>query len=109
MDYRKSLRTLAVVSAVAGLSACTSWVDLTPEGEQVTVVGLEHVTTCNRLGKTTSKTTDNLGIVNRTAKTVREEVEYLARNEAAKMGGDTIVPISELQEGRQEFAVYRCR
>jgi hypothetical protein len=33
----------------------------------------------------------------------------LARNEAALMGGDTVVAESPVKDGRQLFGVYRCR
>lgn len=45
---------------------------------------------------------------NRDAKKVSDELADLARNEAALMRGDTIVPISEINEGRRSFGVYQC-
>ena len=32
----------------------------------------------------------------------------LARNAAADMGGDTIVPTSAVNEGKRSYAVYKC-
>jgi hypothetical protein len=35
-------------------------------------------------------------------------MQALARNSAADMGGDTVVPVSEIQDGKQTFEVYKC-
>jgi len=40
--------------------------------------------------------------------TIQGELESLARNEAALMGGDAIVPASAIERGRQTFDVYLC-
>jgi hypothetical protein len=45
----------------------------------------------------------------RTQRKVHEELESLARNEAATMGGNAVAPTGEPAEGRQSFDVYRCR
>jgi len=39
---------------------------------------------------------------------VQENVNVTARNSAASMGGDTIVPVAPLADGKQTFEVYRC-
>jgi hypothetical protein len=33
----------------------------------------------------------------------------LARNEAVKLKGDTIVPATDMKDGEQTFNVYRCQ
>ena len=37
-----------------------------------------------------------------------EELRIVARNSAARMGGDTIVPLTVIEEGQQTFVVYKC-
>ena len=39
---------------------------------------------------------------------MRDELEVMARNEAAKMDADTIRPLGEPREGEQTFASYAC-
>ena len=39
---------------------------------------------------------------------VKKELEALARNSAANMDGDTVVPITDIEDGKRTFAVYRC-
>jgi len=89
------------------LSAC-SWVKLTPEGEKVTVAKAAHVVNCKFAGTTTVSVKSDMASVDRDIKTVKTELETLARNEASKLKGDTIVPVSEIKDGEQTFKVYKC-
>ncbi len=94
-----------LVTAIAGCS----WVSLSPGGERVRLMKPEEVTVCQKLGRTTATTsTTVLGFIGRGYPTVAEEVQYLGRNEAAKMGGDSIAPEGGIEGGRQVFGVYRC-
>ena len=69
----------------------------------------EEVTVCQKLGRTTAtSSTTVLGFIGRSYPTVAEEVQQLGRNEAAKMGGDSIAPEGGIEGGRQTFGVYRC-
>jgi hypothetical protein len=88
-------------------TACT-WVETTPGGEKVRVLDADEVTSCKKLGTTTSALKDKIAGVNRSAEKVKKELETLARNTAADLGGDTVVATSEVLEGRQTFTVYRC-
>ena len=94
--------------AAALLSGCGHWVKLTPGGEAVRVADLDQVGECRRRGETTSYTREKIGGVGRSVGAVAEEMQYLARNTAADMGGDTIVPLGPIHEGKQRFAIYRC-
>jgi hypothetical protein len=87
--------------------ACT-WVKLSEEGKAVRVAKQGEITGCDSKGRTHAQTTDRVVIFARRDQPIRLELESLARNEAALMGGDTIVPASSLERGRQTFDVYRC-
>ena len=104
----KSLYKITLLLAVALLGGCT-WVTLNPAGEQVLVASMEEVGGCKRLGKTTVSTLSKLAGFNRYEKSMEDELNKLARNSAADMGGDTVVPISPIEDGTQVFGVYRCR
>lgn len=93
---------LLVVSAFL-LSAC-SWVELTPEGKKIRVLSASEVSTCKKLGNTSVSVAD----LNRKDEVIADNLETLARNAAGEMHGDTIVPVSKVEEGKQKFAVYRC-
>lgn len=101
------MRFLALILSIALLPACT-WVKLTEEGESVTVVA-SVPDSCKRLGSTTSSTKADLASIDRSSKKVATELTTLARNSAAKMGGDTISAESEVSDsGEQTFGIYRC-
>jgi len=44
----------------------------------------------------------------RPVETVSKELRLVARNSAARMGGDTIVPLTVIEKGEQTFEVYKC-
>ncbi len=88
------------------LSAC-SWVELTPEGEKVTVAKAEHITNCKFTG-TTTVSVRSTAVGDRDMAKIKTELETLARNEASKLKGDTVVPVTEIKDGEQTFKVYQC-
>ena len=53
-------------------------------------------------------TADNIAVIKRSAKKVQEELDALAKNEAAERGADSIVRTSKVIEGKQSFDLYRC-
>ncbi|MGQ9424952.1 DUF4156 domain-containing protein [Gilvimarinus sp. F26214L] len=104
----RSWKLLTASVVLLTLNAC-SWVKLTPGAEQVYLRTQDQVAGCQRIGQTTSQVMDKVGFLDRSERKKAEELVTLARNEAASMGGDSIVPLSEPTAGRQQFAVYRCR
>ncbi len=102
---RSTLLWLAA-SAIAG--GC-SFMDLTKEGEGVRVATADAVAACTGLGRTTASVVAEVASIPRHPDAVKENIEVTARNSAASMGGDTIVPASPIAEGKQTFEVYRCR
>lgn len=103
-----SIRGFILFLVVLLPSACT-WVKLNPAGEQVQVLTMEAVTDCKRVGKTTVSTLAKVVGLNRYQESMQDELNKMARNSAAELGGDTVVPISAIEDGRQVFAVYRCK
>jgi uncharacterized protein DUF4156 len=100
---------IALLSTTALLAGACSWVELTPAGQNVHVGTMAEAMHCEKLGATHAKTSTKVGLFSRSAKKVDEEIEFLARNEAAEMGGNTIVaqgPTSS--EGRRSYDVFRC-
>lgn len=101
---------LAAVAGTALLAGACTWVKLTTPGEGVHVGTVNEVAACQKLGATHAKTSAKAGIFTRGTKKVDTELDTLARNEAADMGGDVIVaqgPTSS--EGRRSYDVYRCK
>lgn len=104
-------KNILLVFLAVMLVACASWVELTPSGEKTRVLSADEVTSCKKVGTTTAYLRQRVGIVKLNDKKVVHELETLARNSAANMGGDTIVAKGDPQDGKQvyqEFDVYRC-
>jgi hypothetical protein len=100
---------IAWIASLALLAGGCTWVKLTPEGESVRVGTMAQVARCEKLGATHAKTSTKVGIFSRGPKKIDEEIEYLARNEAAEMGANTIVPQGPTSsEGRRSYDVFRC-
>ena len=98
-----------VLFALAPLLGACAWVSLTDGGREVQALRAAEATECRKIGQTTSQTTHRILIFGRSQGRVQEELDALAKNEAAEMGGDAIVPRGSAERGRQTFDVYRCR
>ena len=94
------------IAATLAISAC-SGIKLTDEGEKVRILDPGEVGTCRELGRTNTSVTAKI-IVDRPEETIRKELQIIARNSAARMGGDTIVPLTVIENGSQSFVVYKC-
>ncbi len=97
--------TLSIVMLC--LSACT-WVEPTKEGSNVTLVKPYNIKACTKLGTTTANTKYEVGFITRDEEQVTEELITLARNGAARMGGDSIVEKGPAVKGVMSFDVYKC-
>jgi len=100
---RRSLFALLCLT----VSAC-AWVTLTPGGEKVRVLDAGEVSACKELGNTTVSLLAKVAGINRNEAQVEKELSLLARNSAADMGGDTVVPITAVKEGKRAYTVYKC-
>ena len=102
-----------VKSLAAGLLAASmmpgcTWVHLKPQAEKVRILAAQEVGQCREVGRVITTTKDKIGFIPRYKDSVQEEVNFLARNNAADMGGDTLVASGPLVDGEQAFKVYRC-
>ncbi len=100
--YRLTIPAILVLAA----GGCT-WIELTDAGAAVRQGTPTAVQDCRLVGTVTSTTQDRVLLKRGRAK-VAEELIVLARNEAATLGGDVIVPAGPMRDGRQDFSVFRC-
>ena len=98
-------RTLLFTIAAVTLTSC-SWVKLTPEGQNVEVMNQADLANCERTGTTTVEVLDKV-LLERNPEKVEQELQTLARNRAAGRG-DVIVASSVIEDGEQQFVIYRC-
>ena len=99
------LSLAALTLLVAG---CTWGIKLSEAGKQVRTAWSQDVTQCKQLGKVTVSVMDRVGPVDRNDIKVRDELEVMARNEAAGMGADTVKPLGEPVDGEQAWGAYQC-
>ena len=104
----KAIYRILVVMLAFVLAGC-QWVKATDESSNVSLKDdVKGVIDCQLLGTASSYVKTKIGIFSRGKAKVAEELALLAKNEAAKMGGDTIVAASDVEDSRQSFDVYRC-
>lgn len=102
-------KRLILVSACLALTSCTSFVKLTPEGDNVAVLTAAEVSRCNRTGDLVVSVLDRITGIDRPSAKVERDLNSLARNDAATRGADTVVPTSEIYNGKRNYDIYRCR
>lgn len=90
------------------VAACT-WVKPTTGSQKVVLANTGEVAGCSKKGVTTSKTVGKILFIPRSKEKVFTELVLLAKNEAAVMGGDTVVAQAAKEPGTREFGVYKCR
>jgi len=90
------------------MAAGCAFVSPTPEGEQVRLISVRQAASCRKIGKTAVSVLAKIGFVERSREKMGEELEILAKNSAASMGGNVIVRVSGIKDGEQSFDVYKC-
>ena len=98
---------LLCVAAAVPLAGCT-WVPIAPAAREVTVLR-EAPVGCGKVGEIDVEVTDKLVVYQRNPLRVAEELETLARNQAAGIPATHIHPLAAPDEGRQRFAAWRCK
>jgi hypothetical protein len=101
-------KTLLLLVPVLLLGACSWGITLDDAGKQVRTAWNSDISQCRDLGKVTVSVMDHVGPVDRNDIKVRDELEVMARNEAAKMNADTIKPLGEPADGSQAWGAYQC-
>jgi hypothetical protein len=102
------LRYVFLVSAtLAGMQACT-WVKSSDSGNVVHVAYDGNVSGCRDVGQVNVTVADHVAFYHRPSLKVRDELETLARNQAAAIPADTIKATSDPVDGSQSFQAYVC-
>jgi hypothetical protein len=92
----------------ASLSACTL-IPMKPGADKVVVSEESKVAACDNKGATTVSVIHQAGGFNRLPEVVADDLARLASNDAVDLGGDTIVPIGAVADGKRKFGIYKCR
>ncbi len=100
-------KVILLLALLVGLGGCT-YVKVSPEAEGVRVAAaVDAVKACKKLGSTTVSVVAKV-LLERGKNKVASELSALARNQAAKLGGDTVVPVSDVYDGQRKFDIYQC-
>ena len=98
---------ILLLGVATALTAC-SFVSLDPQARDVMVQNDANVLKgCKFLGNTTVSLWSKAETFQR-HDTVKDQLDTLARNEAATMGGDRITPYSAINNGKRTYSVYKC-
>ena len=93
---------------LAFVPAC-SWVAVEPGAEDVLVLPAERLTAqCKSLGSVTVSVLEKVAVLERHDEEVIQDLNVLARNHAAKTGGDTVVARGPVEDGARRYEVFRC-
>ena len=103
----KIVSGLAIALLLPVLSACT-WVPLSDEGARVQLRTLDQARACEQESRVTVSVKDKIAGIARNEDKMRGELETLARNEAARVGGNAVAAESEPTDGRQVFLIDHC-
>src|SRR5688572_12925840 len=102
------LPALLLTATVLAATGCT-WVQMAPEASAVRVVPIGAAPAgCELQQEIEVSVTGKVGFWERNTLRAREELETLARNEAADLKADTLQPLEEPRGDQQRFAAYRC-
>ena len=104
----RAINNILLIAAVTLVVSSCAAIKLTADGEKVRVLAPNEVSSCKKLGQTNTSVTDNVVGINRPIEALERELVIIARNSASNMGGDTIVPLTVIEGGKQSFIVYKC-
>ncbi|MHC1478715.1 DUF4156 domain-containing protein [Frateuria aurantia] len=93
---------------VLALSACSWGIKLNDGGQRVHTAWNRDVSACRFMGKVTVSVADHVGPMSRNDIKVRDELEIMARNEAAELSADTVKPLGQPHDGEQAWGAYAC-
>lgn len=103
----RSTLTAGLVAVAITLAGCT-FVKLTPEGKTVDIRANSSTAACKKIGTLSVSGVSKVGFIDRKGSTVSNELTSQARNDAAGMGANVLVPKGEPVDGKQQFVAYSC-
>ena len=104
----QTVKLLIPLLMIAPLAACSWGIKLDSAGSKVRVAWNDDVSACRNLGKITVSVLGKVGPMNRSQVKINDELEVMARNEAAGMQADTIKPLADAANGEQSWGAYVC-
>ena len=105
----RSLAITSLVTVAAFAGGCT-WVAPSPEavGKGIAVMDGADVTHCRLMARTDLSVPDKLGTLQRLSEDMQNDLQTLAKNQAAAAGDDTVAPLTTQAGGKQTWGLYAC-
>lgn len=101
-------RMIVPVVGALMVSGC-SFVNLNPKAQDVLLLKPYQARECDQLRRSTSQVLSKIWFINRSKDAMEDELVILAKNTAADLGGNAVVPDSEIVDGKQTFVIYNCQ
>ena len=101
------MRNQILLYAVTLLFSGCTFVELSDQGALVKQRAEEDTVNCELVADVSSQTKDKI-LIDRSDTSVRGELAILARNKAAEIGANVIVPSTARDGGVQGFKAYLC-
>ena len=104
----KKLQISAIVISLNLILTSCSFVSVDNQANDVIVSpNAKALSRCKFLGNANVSLWSKAGWV-QTKEKLELELDNLARNEAIKLGGNAVTPVSEIQNGKRTYGVYTC-
>ena len=104
---KKMLINTLLLGSLMSISAC-SFVSLNSDAENITVsTNSSTLTNCKFLGNTNVSLWSKADTFQSNEK-VEDQLNTLARNQAAALNGNTVIAKSAISNGQRTYAVYNC-
>lgn len=101
---------IASLLTVAALASGCTWVTPSPEtvGKKIAVVDGVDVAHCRLMARADLSVPDKLGTLQRLPEDMQNDLQTLAKNQAAGAGDDTVAPLTTQVGGTQTWGLYIC-
>lgn len=101
------MKNFLLISLITGISAC-SFVKLDPQAQSVGLAQDKNsVGKCQFIGDTNVSVWSKADTF-QSQSSVDDQLHTLARNQAATMGGNMVLPKSPITDGQRTYGVYKC-
>lgn len=108
MLYQTNIFRLISVCAVGMLVAACTIIEPLKGSEAIQLVNDDQTDDCELIARANIQVLDKVLFVNRSEQAMSANLDVLAKNEAVKLGGNTIVATGEITDGQRIYHIYRC-
>ncbi len=107
MSSRAKSRYFVMLLLMVSVSGC-AWLKPSVKASDVRLITVTMLQGCTRLGTTHVSVADRLDQLLQNEGQLAEELVSLARNSAVQFDGNAILALTDISEGTQSFAIFRC-